>query len=619
MNTNKKLRNIVLVCAGVAAVITIIILFNITTGNDGDTAVVKKNVSVIGGGDNGDEGEGGIEPAVVTDDELIFYSDPGYPDGEVLVAEIIDAAPSGFIRKVVETTKEGDSYIVKTEPGLLADVFEQAHIKKSFALTEDGAVEIDPDSIDEVSGTANVKNNSLYAYAEDFTIGEDFEISAGIIDEEVVPGISVTCAVRFRIWVDVEIDINPLGRSIFGIVAHETFDGEASVVSSIGDEFEKELKTLPLRDIIFWVVGVPIVIKNELQVSIEGETHLDGPLDASFKIGSDRSIGFRYDSDAEEIEEINEKKDSAYADWDTESSVAGSVKAGIYLHYIGKLYDIVGPDISAGVYGLVEGKLSVNPDKSSAEKYVGYLDKEAAPEITGHLLVEVDIPKKVKGIPIPIIGGMNWTLVDITLFEKSFGLFWEDHWDSGADWEQKVAELTSDNDDSVASTGGIAGGSTMSSEVFGEFTTILPGDRGASLTFSKDGTFLGSSEQTTAEGMLSDSFHGTFSMMKDTETEWTLIIDTVISDYAREISGTNTTTYSGQTFVKPGKRYALYLPGTVLSDVNLPKGFIELIWHITDGEGKDITIDNATTGFPLLDKAYILYDDSEADSYIHYD
>ena len=103
---------------------------------DDPDIIVKDNVKVIT-----NEMKSEDQPTEVFDNSLIFEKDPGYQTGAVLVAGEISAAPSGFIRKVVQTEKTNQGYWVETEQATLLDVFEKAHIIKQFRLTEDGASE----------------------------------------------------------------------------------------------------------------------------------------------------------------------------------------------------------------------------------------------------------------------------------------------------------------------------------------------------------------------------------------------------------------------------------------------------------------------------------------------
>lgn len=50
---------------------------------------------------------------------------------------------AGFIRRVTNVSKKNDVYVYETEPALLTDVFEEAHIIRRFQLTEEGVEEDD--------------------------------------------------------------------------------------------------------------------------------------------------------------------------------------------------------------------------------------------------------------------------------------------------------------------------------------------------------------------------------------------------------------------------------------------------------------------------------------------
>ena len=67
---------------------------------DDPDIIVKDNVKVIT-----NEMKSEDLPTEVSDNSLTFEKDPGYQTGDVLVAGEISAAPSGFIRKVVQIEK----------------------------------------------------------------------------------------------------------------------------------------------------------------------------------------------------------------------------------------------------------------------------------------------------------------------------------------------------------------------------------------------------------------------------------------------------------------------------------------------------------------------------------
>lgn len=98
-----------------------------------DGTVVKENVKVITS-----DMEENKQPVSVDDDSIVFNSKPEYKKGDVIVSGITNAAPDGYIRKVIEIDKKKDKYVVKTEPAFLTDVFEEVHIDKQIILTEEG-------------------------------------------------------------------------------------------------------------------------------------------------------------------------------------------------------------------------------------------------------------------------------------------------------------------------------------------------------------------------------------------------------------------------------------------------------------------------------------------------
>lgn len=99
---------------------------------DGDT-IIKENVRVITSEMDADE-----LPVEVTEDKLVFEKNPKYKKGDVIVSGMIEKAEAGFIRRVIDAEKENNQFVFYTEPALLTDVFEKAHIVKYMQLTENG-------------------------------------------------------------------------------------------------------------------------------------------------------------------------------------------------------------------------------------------------------------------------------------------------------------------------------------------------------------------------------------------------------------------------------------------------------------------------------------------------
>ncbi len=442
MKKNNGLRKIVISISAVVLLALIgFVTFIIINGNNSidKTTIIKNNVSVIT-----EDTNKGNQPINVTDDELVFNTDPGYPKGEVIVAGIVDSAPSGFIRKVVETTKVGNQYVVKTEYGELTDVFEKAHIVKTFALTDSGAEEIDPNSIKPVGIKAQSQDCPRYGYtayrvsnnkiAKDKTLSlldNDTEYQfAAKFNNDLTEGISVEGEVGFSVWVEIEIDIN-FENVIFGIVAHNAVGGEFSIDcdAEANKDFEKDIFSTPLSNFQFFIGFIPVVITNELKASIEGQAGIEGSISTNFEIKAENSRGFRYTSELNKTAEIKEDDFSSDGlQWNTQANAKGGLSVGVYLHLITKLYDCVGADISAGIEGSAEGKVRVSTETSpDGLNYAGSLDLAIGPKIRGDIVVT-----------IPII---DEKLAEMPIFTAELEPFWKKHWEFGTDEETDIQQV----------------------------------------------------------------------------------------------------------------------------------------------------------------------------------
>ncbi len=446
MKNNRRQRNIIILISAVLLIALIgFIIFsavnnavNTNRHNDG-TTIIKDNVSVIT-----DDMDKGNQPIKVTDDELVFNTDPGYAKGEVIVAGIINTAPSGFIRKVVETTKEGNQYIVKTEYGVLTDVFEKAHIVKTFALTDNGAVEIDPNSINKLETASATQGDPRFAYiacrVSNTNVGQANALSlldndteyqfAAEFNNDLTGEISVEGEVGFSVWVEVEIDIN-FENVVFGIVAHNAVGGEFSIDcdAEANKNFEKDIFSTPLPNFQFFIGFIPVVITNELKASIEGQAGIEGSFSTNFELKAQNSRGFRYTSELNKTDEI--KEDDFSSDglkWNTQANAKGGLSVGVYLHLITKLYDCVGADISAGIEGSAEGEVRVSTETSpDGLNYAGSLDLAIGPKIRGDIVVT-----------IPII---DEKLAEMPIFTAELEPFWKKHWEFGTDEETDMQQV----------------------------------------------------------------------------------------------------------------------------------------------------------------------------------
>lgn len=417
--------------------------------------IVKDNVYIITGGVEPEK-----HPNTVTENFLIFNDNPNYKAGDIIVAGVMDEAQNGFIRRVVKTSKRDDKYVVETEPAVLTDVFEKAHIVKTFGLTEEGLYEVNPNAIGEAEKVNEIQmvscikeqsekkysllhlsnietqgitdnNNSTSSDRDDnktkdfstrnFNIGNDTDYLFGVSFEENIEDVaSIAGEMGFSIWIELQIDIDD-GEVVWGMAAHNESGGKIEM--SCRDEMQKEVeksiyeKTLP--NFQFNIAGIPIVVTNKIEATVGAEAEIEGAIGMAFETTSENTYGFLYDSKKGKVEEI--KENESYSDglqW-TIVQVSGESSTNIAVHLITKLYGSTGADISVGVMGEASGeaKLSVNPDLAG---YAGSLALSISPKVEGTLVVSV-----------PVI---DEQLAEQPLFRTKLKPFWEKQWESSPNW-----------------------------------------------------------------------------------------------------------------------------------------------------------------------------------------
>ncbi len=390
---------------------------------DEEGNIVKDNVITLGSKDE-------KQPVEVKEKEIIFSENPRYKKGDVLVSDVTAAAPEGFLRKVKETERKEDGYHVKTEPATLTDVFEVAHVSKTFKLTEEGSVEISQELarkfIEKKESEYSIQNMSYQtvsgkekgkikiADAEEYEYGVSFE-------EEIGEGASVSGEMGFTPLIIVKFDIDH-GEIDFGMSFCLERGGAVSAIYSVEEkeEFEKELYRKALKPYTFWVSGVPIVLKPEVAVDLTAETNVEGELGAAFSVTAKDTLGFEYSSKTGKVKEIRESSPATDGiEWNA-SKVSCSCGVAMKIHLAAKLYGVLGPDIAAGISGTTAGELQTIGDIETA-KLVGKKDSSIAPIITGEITIDENI--------------VHENLQEQELFELELSPIWEEHWESSADWK----------------------------------------------------------------------------------------------------------------------------------------------------------------------------------------
>lgn len=391
--------------------------------------VVKDNVKII-------TEESDKQPILVEDDKITFNSNPRYKKGDVIVSGITSSAPNGFIRNVTGVQKTKGKYIIQTEPAVLTDVFEKAHIYKRIELAE-SQNESESYHIKNMNAVTNeLQSSNILCKTEDEDNGTDYMFGKSF--EEKEDPVSLSGEAGTSAWVEVSIDIVH-GDIKCGIAIRTKEGAKASLEcsASYSKELEKQLLTKKLPDYQFIVAGIPIVVTNELEIYTEAEINLEGNIGVSYELTAETTQGFNYNSKTGKVEEINQVTcESDGLQWNT-ISISGDTSMGSSVHLITKLYDASGMDMSLKIAGKAEGEAKVTTNKE-LDGYAGSLDLSIVPEIKGEIVVDTPVFDK--------------NLLKQPLFEAALKPLWEKHWESSVNWQDDLQWKENDKNEESQET-----------------------------------------------------------------------------------------------------------------------------------------------------------------------
>lgn len=391
--------------------------------------VVKDNVKII-------TEESDKQPILVEDDKITFDSNPRYKKGDVIVSGITSSAPNGFIRNVTGVQKTKGKYIIQTEPAVLTDVFEKAHIYKRIELAE-SQNESESYHIKYMNAVTNeLQSSNILCKTEDEDNSTDYMFGRSF--EEKEDPVSLSGEAGTSAWVEVSIDIVH-GDIKCGIAIRTKEGAKASLEcsASYSKELEKQLLTKKLPDYQFIVAGIPIVVTNELEIYTEAEINLEGNIGVSYELTAETTQGFNYNSKTGKVEEINQVTcESDGLQWNT-ISISGDTSMGSSVHLITKLYDASGMDMSLKIAGKAEGEAKVTTNKE-LDGYAGSLDLSIVPEIKGEIVVDTPVFDK--------------NLLKQPLFEAALKPLWEKHWESSVNWQDDLQWKENDKNEESQET-----------------------------------------------------------------------------------------------------------------------------------------------------------------------
>ena len=432
-----KYKKIAIICGAILVIIISILSIIFFDGKENDDIVkVKDNVNIITAAT-----EIAYQPTIVTEDTIIFNNNANYKVGDVIVAGIIDSAPNGFIRRITSVKESNGIYEYKTDYAVLTDVFEEAHIIKTFTVTDDAVTNID--EIDNGVMTLNLSTaqndpivrSLVYSKNGDINIEETSAVKIkpsqnglGIIvelDDKIGESLQIDGKVEVTTYFELKIDIED-GEIDFGMAIHTDTSGELFVgyqeelfdkeeTDKFNGEYEKEIISKALPNIQFSIGPVPVVITNDFELSAEVSAQLKGQIGTTIGVNAERISGFEYSSKTGNIVEISEKKYlSDGIEWKTEVKASGELEAGIYAHLITKLYGSTGTDLSVGIAGDVDGELALGVDEQLAPTLYGNLSLSVGPKASGKIVITVPV--------------VDYDLLEAEILKITLPAFWEKEW-----------------------------------------------------------------------------------------------------------------------------------------------------------------------------------------------
>jgi hypothetical protein len=197
----------------------------------------------------------------------------GLVPGEVIVGDVSENAPHGFLRKVTSTSSSGGLVVLETEEATLEDAIESGEAHLSHVLTPDQA-----QKVTQLSGvtlaTAPQSGDDFYLIIEEVVLYDD-DGDPGTEDDQITADGSILLQPGFDLRLKVRD--RHLEELSFTTSAVETADLEiTSGVELPSVEEEVEVARYSLSAVTIWVGAVPVVVLPVLRVNVgvDGRVHV---------------------------------------------------------------------------------------------------------------------------------------------------------------------------------------------------------------------------------------------------------------------------------------------------------------------------------------------------------
>jgi hypothetical protein len=280
---------------------------------------------------------------LIDSNRLIYGQEIDFKAGDILVSDVSEMAPYGYLRKVISVSTIGNQYIVSTENAKLTDVIKEGKAQFTYTLSPDDTLrsslftgEFNLNAIEEVTASSGVEANLNGDYSLGLDLNVDFEINNSELEYA-----------KFGIEPSISGSIN---AEITGLVQLPQ------------DSFEKKLFSYPMNPITFWIGAVPIVFIPDIYAKVGVSGSAEGYVVISSDYNASNEYFAEYSNGAWDL-----GRNSSYTSSNHDISAGVSVNAETYIK-IGLKAELYGSDDN---YGKIEAKLSLGGEVSCSANTSG--------------------------------------------------------------------------------------------------------------------------------------------------------------------------------------------------------------------------------------------------------
>lgn len=257
--------------------------------NGDDDVVVPDTTKVVG--DHTEDALTGLD----ADGTLRFASETALlaslANGDVIVAGIVPgAAPDGFLRTVTDVRRDGDAVVVETDPATLTDAIDRADASFRRRLTGDDVA----GTQDHVPGVTLETDGAGKAFGLDLS---ETLISVEGAEVRVDGDVDVDAELILELEIDKSKPLKPktwVKRFEASAALAEEVDLTLHAEGTLEKSVEKELKTINIASIEFFIGPVPVVIAADLTFFLQFDGTLAAAVTTRVSQSASLKVGGRY-------------------------------------------------------------------------------------------------------------------------------------------------------------------------------------------------------------------------------------------------------------------------------------------------------------------------------------